>query len=144
MVGGTGTGFAHAVAELYSGGRVWLVRGPGGGPAPMAALSAFWETLGALPIEISAQEHDESMAWVSHLPQLTSTALALNWQGWIFALISDSVAINTGTNTGCPPTDQLGYPRPQDGEGDGIASCDVGSHEFSRMKVRIYLPLVLK
>jgi prephenate dehydrogenase len=77
MVGGTGTGFAHARPELYRDGRVWLVRGPGCGPAPMEDLAGFWETLGAFPAEISAQDHDESMAWVSHLPQLTSTALAL-------------------------------------------------------------------
>ncbi len=63
--------------------------------------------------------------------QTTSDALALDWQGWVFELITDSVAIDTGTNTGCPTTDQLGQHRPQDGDNDGTATCDVGSYEFS-------------
>lgn len=30
---------------------------------------------------------------------------------------------------GCPPTDQRGTVRPQDGDGDGVALCDVGAFE---------------
>lgn len=40
-----------------------------------------------------------------------------------FPLNTGSVAIDTGTNTGCPATDERGMPRPQDG------GCDVGSYE---------------
>jgi len=81
MVGGTGSGFAQTSSELYEGGRVWLVRAQGGSPVSLEALRAFWEALGAFPAEIPAQEHDESMAWLSHLPQLTSNALALALKG---------------------------------------------------------------
>ena len=76
--------------------------------------------------------------------QITHTALALNWQGWVFELIADSVAIDAGTNTGCPITDQLNQHRPQDGDGDGAAICDVGSFEFSTMKQVICMPFVLR
>jgi CSLREA domain-containing protein len=63
--------------------------------------------------------------------QTTAAALALDWQGWVFELITASVAIDAGTNIGCPATDQLGQHRPQDGDGNGTAICDVGSFEFS-------------
>jgi CSLREA domain-containing protein len=46
-----------------------------------------------------------------------------------YALQPDSPAIDRGTNAGCPATDQRGVPRPIDGNGDGVATCDIGSFE---------------
>lgn len=76
--------------------------------------------------------------------QTTQVDLALSWEGWIFEVITGSVAIDAGTNAGCPAEDQLGHPRPQDGDGDGSALCDVGSHELSMLNQMLYLPLVLR
>jgi CSLREA domain-containing protein len=45
------------------------------------------------------------------------------------ALLSNSPAIDAGTNAGCPTRDQRGVTRPQDGNGDGNAICDIGSFE---------------
>lgn len=56
-----------------------------------------------------------------------------------------SAAIDTGTNSGCPAADQRGMARPQDGNGDGSAICDVGAYEY-RLAVPvdwIYLPFVV-
>jgi CSLREA domain-containing protein len=44
--------------------------------------------------------------------------------GGVYPLLAGSPAIDTGTNTGCPPTDELGTPRPQG------AACDIGAFEF--------------
>lgn len=45
------------------------------------------------------------------------------------ALLSRSPAIDKGTNSGCPRTDQRGETRPMDGDGKGKAICDIGSFE---------------
>lgn len=44
-------------------------------------------------------------------------------------LANGSPAIDTGTNSGCPATDQRGVHRPIDGNGDNFASCDIGAYE---------------
>jgi hypothetical protein len=46
------------------------------------------------------------------------------------ALLLGSPAIDAGDNTECPATNQRGISRPQDGDGDGIAICDIGSYEL--------------
>ena len=40
-----------------------------------------------------------------------------------------NTAIDMGTNTGCPPTDELGTARPIDGDATPGAVCDIGSFE---------------
>jgi CSLREA domain-containing protein len=45
------------------------------------------------------------------------------------SLLYGSPAIDTGDLVDCPGTDQRGVSRPQDGDGDGDAVCDVGSFE---------------
>jgi hypothetical protein len=41
-----------------------------------------------------------------------------------------SPAIDGGSNTGCPATDQRGLPRPSDGDNNGTSICDVGAVEI--------------
>lgn len=45
------------------------------------------------------------------------------------ALLPGSPAIDTGDDDGCPATDQRGIARPQDGNDDGAAACDIGAYE---------------
>jgi CSLREA domain-containing protein len=47
----------------------------------------------------------------------------------VYPLLAGGPAIDTGTNTGCPPTDQLGTARPIDGDATPGAVCDIGSIE---------------
>ncbi len=62
------------------------------------------------------------------------------------ALLVGSPAIDAGTNTGCPATDQRGLWRPFDGNGDGSAICDIGAYEYIPPgAIRyLYLPLILR
>jgi CSLREA domain-containing protein len=50
--------------------------------------------------------------------------------GAYFPLLSGSPAIDVGDNGICPTIDQRGVTRPQDGNGDGSAICDLGSYEL--------------
>jgi hypothetical protein len=48
---------------------------------------------------------------------------------WTHALLNGSPAIDAGDNTALPATDQRGYPRVADGDGNGSAIVDLGAVE---------------
>ena len=68
-------GLEHARPDLFKG-RPWLLTPSGdvGGPA-VEQLSAFVRALGAEPRIVDAGTHDRLLAFLSHLPQLTASAL---------------------------------------------------------------------
>lgn len=47
-----------------------------------------------------------------------------------YPLLPTSQAVDTGSPLACPATDVRGALRPQDGDGDGVALCDIGSYEL--------------
>ena len=53
------------------------------------------------------------------------------------ALPLGSPAIDKGDPANCPTTDQRGYPRPIDGNGDGSAICDMGAYEYESFTLTV-------
>lgn len=76
MVGGEGSGFGAARPDLYRDAPVWLVASEAS-EEDRDRVESFWASLGARTQWIRAEDHDERMVWLSHLPQLTANALAL-------------------------------------------------------------------
>src|SRR5512135_538549 len=69
------SGAAAALAELYQGRRVVLTPLPENSKESVARVRKAWEECGANVSELTAQQHDEVFAAVSHLPHLLSFAL---------------------------------------------------------------------
>lgn len=77
MAGGTTSGPGQARADLFDR-RPWFLTNPDA-PAAVRRATRFVEALGAhaVPLSDHGQEHDRLMAAVSHLPQLTASALMI-------------------------------------------------------------------
>lgn len=69
-------GAVHARADIFVG-RPWVVCRDGETPAAdLAVVEALALDLGAMPIEMTPEDHDRSVALVSHVPQLVASLLA--------------------------------------------------------------------
>jgi len=68
-------GLEHARTDLFRG-RPWLLTPTGDAAgAALEKLMAFVRALGAEPRLVTAEAHDRLLAFLSHLPQLTASAL---------------------------------------------------------------------
>ncbi|MGE5730998.1 MAG: prephenate dehydrogenase [Gemmatimonas sp.] len=77
MAGDHRSGWDASRTGLFANARVYICP-PGETSSVVVELAAeFWRRLGATPEMLSAEDHDEQLAWTSHLPHMVSTALAL-------------------------------------------------------------------
>jgi prephenate dehydrogenase len=75
MAGAAKGGAGHARADLFDG-RPWILTPAPANPGDMVArLEAFVSGLGGVPHVMTPQLHDRFVGAVSHLPQLTASAL---------------------------------------------------------------------
>lgn len=72
-------GREHAGPRAASGalfrGASWIVCSDGASSTDLAAVGEIVETLGAVPVVMTAAEHDAAVAAISHLPQVLAAAL---------------------------------------------------------------------
>ncbi len=75
IAGGEKSGAAAALAELYIGKKVVLTPIKENSIESINLIRAAWVACGAVVSELTAEQHDEVFAAVSHLPHLLSFAL---------------------------------------------------------------------
>jgi prephenate dehydrogenase len=75
VAGAEQSGAAAARADLYQGKKVVLTPLPENSAVAVARVRQAWELCGATVSELTAEQHDEVFAAVSHLPHLLSFTL---------------------------------------------------------------------
>ena len=68
IAGSERSGAAAAFAELFQGSRCIITRGRCAEPSAVAKIRALWEGVGMRVDEMDPAQHDQMLAWVSHLP----------------------------------------------------------------------------
>lgn len=77
MAGDHLSGWTASRAGLFTGARVYLCPTRATAGEALALAHELWRVVGACPEVMGAAAHDHLVGYASHLPKLTSTALAL-------------------------------------------------------------------
>jgi prephenate dehydrogenase len=77
MAGGHRSGWAASSAGLFSGAPVYLCPTSVSADSARQLANEFWTEIGGRTMCMDAEQHDQQLAWTSHLPHIVSTALAL-------------------------------------------------------------------
>lgn len=77
MTGSHERGILVARPDLYEHGFTFVVRSRKNSAAAYAAVKNFWKKMSPKVVEVSAEEHDQITAEISHLPHLAAACLAL-------------------------------------------------------------------
>jgi prephenate dehydrogenase len=77
LTGSHRSGWGASRANLFDDARVFLCPSATTTPQALKLAESFWKALRAGVEVLDAAEHDEQIAWRSHLPQAVSTTLAL-------------------------------------------------------------------
>jgi prephenate dehydrogenase len=76
MAGAEKMGAAAARADLFDRAVCIVTPGPDTPAGPLERVESFWRELGACPLRLSPELHDELVARCSHLPHLAAATLA--------------------------------------------------------------------
>ncbi len=85
LAGDHRSGWSASRRGLFARRPVFLCPAGGAGEEAVDEARTLWRLCGASPAVLDATVHDERMAWVSHLPQLVATTLALALRSADFA-----------------------------------------------------------
>jgi prephenate dehydrogenase len=75
MAGSEQSGISAARANLFEGAVCILTPTGNSAPAKIQVLRELWECVGCRIVEMTPQEHDEGIAYVSHLPHAIAATL---------------------------------------------------------------------
>ena len=75
MAGSEKTGWEHGSAGLFERRTCFVTPLEASAPAAVSAVVRFWHDLGAEPVTVSPDRHDEIVAHISHLPQVLASSL---------------------------------------------------------------------
>lgn len=75
MAGSEKTGWEHGNARLFEHRTCFVTPLPDTAARATEAVVEFWRTLGAEVVTIGADQHDEIVAHISHLPQIVASNL---------------------------------------------------------------------
>jgi prephenate dehydrogenase len=76
IAGGEKTGANYAKAELFDGRVTVLTPTKNTRAEDYDLLESFWQGMGSVVVQMSAEEHDRALAVTSHLPHMAAAALA--------------------------------------------------------------------
>lgn len=76
MAGDHRSGWEAGRSGLFRDALVHLCASSRTSPTALATVEALWTSVGARCVRTEAGAHDTLMAWVSHLPQVTASAVA--------------------------------------------------------------------
>jgi len=71
------SGFDASDANLFEGALVYVTPVDGGHGVHDEVVHFWKDVMGAHPVTIEAEQHDQLLAWTSHLPQSVASALAV-------------------------------------------------------------------
>ncbi|MCS6710610.1 prephenate dehydrogenase [Brachybacterium sp. EF45031] len=80
MAGREVSGVIAAQADLFRGRPFVVVPHPGSSPAAVSIVRALGLELGAVPLSLAADAHDDAVARVSHAPQVVASLLGATLQ----------------------------------------------------------------
>ncbi len=168
----TTTGYGGGLSNEGSGEVIILNSTFSGNSAPQGGGVATWEDGGAHPAPSTTirntiiansvtggdcfrsssvtltGDHNiiETTSTCTSIATITSDPIlgSLTGSPAYLPLNAGSPAIDAGDNTVCPVTDQLGWLRPRDGDGNGSVICDIGAVEFVPNLSHVFLPLIVK
>ena len=81
MAGAEKQGLEHARAELLQGATVALTNPHGAPEEAVARLARFWQGLGCSTYAMGPEEHDQTVARISHMPHILAGLAARNAAG---------------------------------------------------------------
>jgi prephenate dehydrogenase len=103
LAGSEQRGVKHAQADLFNGRVSVLTPTPRTRLEPLQRAREFWASLGCRVLEMSPVEHDEIVAYTSHLPHAMAAALAslvpLQWQPLAAGAYRDATRVAAADTT---------------------------------------------